>query len=55
MKRPKNYPLNGPPRLVQAIKLGLEPKTKENIQYVKTWLKGYRQHGRPETVEAYEL
>jgi hypothetical protein len=54
MKRKKQYPMNGPSKLVQSIRLGLAPKTPENVKFVREWVKSYaKSNGRPETVEAY--
>jgi hypothetical protein len=54
MKKKKTYPNNGPSRLAQSIRLGLAPKTPENVKFVREWVKSYaKSNGRPETVEAY--
>jgi hypothetical protein len=56
MKRKKQYPGGGPTLFVQSMRLGLTPKTPENLKHVRDWVKAYAHtNGRPETVQAYQM
>jgi hypothetical protein len=48
--------MDGPPILVQKIRLGLVLKTPENVEYTRKWASKFeKDNGRPETVKAYSI
>lgn len=50
-RRPKNYPMDGPPRLIQQLRLNPK-RTREESLLIKQWCKEHKS-ARPETLEAY--
>jgi hypothetical protein len=53
-KKKKVFPMDGPPLLIQNLRLGLVERTHELMSFWKEWHKNFAaKDGRPETVEAY--
>lgn len=51
----KNYPNDGPPLDIQAIRLNPN-RTQEEMKRLREWVRHYKKKGgRPETVEAYDI
>lgn len=54
-RSPKQYPMNGPTREMQLLRLKSRPKRVER-NAMRVYAQGLRKNnGRPETIAAYEL
>jgi len=55
-KTPKNYPMEGPPPIIQQLRL-FANRTAEQTKYIRAWVREYKKRpgARPDTVKAYTV